>query len=65
MLNLFDRYEEDPEPEDRTCKFCKVSGLHWEDTDSGWRLFDENDELHHCQPVFTPSSLSNLKPKPF
>lgn len=37
------------------CKFCGEGGLEWEQTDNGWRLFDEGEMLHDCLNV--PSNL--------
>lgn len=34
-----------------TCKFCRVKNLTWRQTDSGWRLY-EDDALHVCEEFF-------------
>jgi len=68
MSDFWDRYEdfEQPEePEPKTCRNCSEQDLHWEDTSDGWRLFNMAGLKHDCQADFKPSSLSNLKPKPF
>jgi hypothetical protein len=31
------------------CRYCDESGLHWRDTEDGWRLFDSNSGKHHCK----------------
>jgi hypothetical protein len=31
------------------CKFCKCSPLWWNETDNGYRLFDENNKIHSCK----------------
>lgn len=31
-----------------TCKFCGQDGFSWQETISGWRLFDSNGEQHWC-----------------
>ena len=30
------------------CKFCKKRELHWEETGSGWRLFNSSGVMHSC-----------------
>lgn len=30
------------------CRYCGQTGLHWEAEPDGWRLFDEDDEIHAC-----------------
>lgn len=32
---------------DKTCNRCGATGLHWVETDQGWRLYD-GDEIHRC-----------------
>lgn len=59
MSDIFD-YEPDPfdsdgEPEHVECKICRMSGLHWEDFGSGWKLYDENLKRHVC-PSQRPSA---------
>mgnify|MGYP003428698129 CR=1 FL=1 len=36
----------------KTCRYCKKTGLHWEETENGWRLADETG-LHTC-PQYKP-----------
>lgn len=36
----------------KTCMFCGGQNLHWEEHGDGWRLYDENDELHECHPDY-------------
>lgn len=31
------------------CKYCGEEGLHWEETDDGWRLFDYEGDQHVCR----------------
>jgi hypothetical protein len=31
------------------CRYCGEIGLHWKETYAGWRLFDDEDQQHHCQ----------------
>lgn len=31
------------------CKYCKKYPLHWKNTDSGWRLFDDEHKQHVCE----------------
>lgn len=45
MPDYFDSYDE----EDAYCKFCDCDGLHWEETATGWRLFDDEGSLHDCR----------------
>jgi hypothetical protein len=35
----------------KTCKYCKKGGLHWVNTDDGWRL-SENGKIHECSQYF-------------
>ena len=30
------------------CKFCKEDGFQWKQTEYGWRLFNQNDQVHEC-----------------
>lgn len=30
------------------CKYCGEHPLLWEETDKGWRLFDEMGDMHDC-----------------
>lgn len=32
----------------KTCKFCHIGSLHWEETKKGWRLFDDHGKIHNC-----------------
>ena len=32
---------------DKTCNRCGATGLHWVETDQGWKLYD-GDEIHRC-----------------
>lgn len=32
----------------RVCRYCKQRGLHWVETDRGWRMADRNDQIHNC-----------------
>lgn len=32
----------------RECKACGKGGLHWEDTDQGWQLYDAKFRKHVC-----------------
>ena len=46
--------QEDFRPSEKTCKFCGETGLRWQNTESGWRLFhfqnwDNTYELHKCE----------------
>jgi hypothetical protein len=47
------------EPMDITCKYCGEDYLHWEDTEKGWRLYNEHDEPHECPH---PPYMENWKP---
>ena len=39
---------------DKTCKQCGAQCLAWGHTDSGFRLFEPNGELHVCQTAPRP-----------
>jgi hypothetical protein len=48
---LWDSYEQDDErPDSRTveCKRCGKGGLHWEELDDGFRLYDGHMKKHEC-----------------
>lgn len=34
-----------------TCKYCGIGGFHWQRTASGWRLADDEGELHLCRTL--------------
>jgi hypothetical protein len=44
-----DGYDDDGYTREITCKFCEQEGLHWEETDRGWRLFSSNGKQHFCR----------------
>ena len=47
-----------------SCKYCGESGLHWADTDDGWRLMDR-DGQHRCDAEGGgPCRTSAPKPTP-
>ena len=36
--------------EDRgRCKYCGKDDLHWVELPTGWRLENDDGEVHHCQ----------------
>lgn len=35
-------------PIERACRYCGHEGLHWEQVDGRWRLFDDADVMHTC-----------------
>ena len=35
-------------PRQKTCAYCNKPRLHWQMTEKGWRLFDENNNMHSC-----------------
>ena len=38
-------------PDDEViCGICEEEGLHWENRGRGFRLYDEDGELHLCNP---------------
>ena len=45
---FFDDWDDWSDPDNKTCNRCGESGLHWEETTHGWRLFDYRDEQHEC-----------------
>lgn len=47
--------ELDPEPRPaKTCRHCLCGGLHWQQTEKGWRLFTSQGEIHHCSRYRRP-----------
>jgi hypothetical protein len=52
--DLFDQHEDfdlDGDEIDITkcCDRCGAVDLHWQETKSGWRLFNERGDPHDCQ----------------
>jgi hypothetical protein len=45
----FDDFDEDGDDISKCCNRCGAADLHWEETHSGWRLFNELGEPHDCQ----------------
>jgi len=35
--------------EGERCRYCGLSGFTWYHTRDGWRLFDEDNEVHLCR----------------
>ena len=48
VLHLFARVPADPSPKTKVCNRCGASGLHWENTEHGWRLFNPENQMHRC-----------------
>jgi len=44
-----------------TCKRCKVGGLHWQETDKGFRLFDEDKAMHDCGTTCKRCGIPGLR----
>jgi len=42
-----------PDWQAKTCNRCGRGGLHWEETYSGWRLFEAEGHMHRCSPKGT------------
>lgn len=54
MDDFLDRYYDwrgDQPDEEITCQRCGEDGLHWEETDRGWRLFNEDGDRHTCESL--------------
>jgi hypothetical protein len=32
----------------KRCRYCDEYGFHWEETPTGWRLFDSKGQMHSC-----------------
>ncbi len=49
--DAYDRLFDDLEFEEQgvTCQRCGEGGLHWEETDRGWRLYNEDGDRHTCE----------------
>lgn len=47
---MFDT-DDDEDVREVECNMCGKGGLHWEDTDEGWRLAGPNGMLHKCDPA--------------
>lgn len=37
-----------------TCRRCGFPGLHWQEHEDSWRLFDNRRILHECMKTFRP-----------
>ncbi len=48
------------QPEPAECKFCGKAGLHWEETDAGWRLVDDNYKRHVCSNKTVAADFEDL-----
>jgi hypothetical protein len=46
-----DRDDFVPMPKRKSCDRCGTTGLHWENTDNGWRLSDGRGIMHTCFSV--------------
>ena len=48
-----DDFYEDEDGEDRICNYCGATGLWWEETPKGWRLFErvgsDDFRMHICK----------------
>jgi hypothetical protein len=44
----FEGYGYERRPSQVECKHCSKGGLHWEETDEGWRLYDSGYRKHVC-----------------
>lgn len=36
-----------------TCKYCHTYLLRWTQTDKGWRMIDQQGEIHSCKEYHT------------
>lgn len=41
------------DPFHKTCKYCGCKHLAWGETDFGWRLYNEQGEIHSCKEYQT------------
>lgn len=46
--DYFDEYDYEPRSRPTTCKFCGKTGLHWENDDGQWQLYETQYKLHNC-----------------
>ncbi len=54
------REDYDEDDCDIVCQYCDESGLHWEETAAGWRLFNDDGEKHVCQHVADASDFDDI-----
>lgn len=49
-------------PKLKTCRRCGMEGLHWGNTEGGWRLFEYSGFMtsteHECPSVGTPQGVN-------
>jgi hypothetical protein len=53
----FPSYEENRD--NRRCRYCEEGDLHWEETNNGWRLFDDEGDMHDCRQQ--PASIDDFE----
>lgn len=59
--DYFDPYDwDDDQDEEARCKFCGKDGLHWVETQDGYRLFTKGGKRHFCPSDVTPDDFSGL-----
>lgn len=39
------------------CKFCNTGSLHWQNTERGWRLFEQSGVMHLCRKPASKSAF--------
>ena len=55
-----DYEESDDEPTSNECKRCGKGGLHWENDDGTWQLYENRYKLHKCDNARLPSDFEAL-----
>ena len=62
--DYFDPYDYNDYECEVTCRRCRAPGLHWQETLSGYRLFNVDDTLHVCAAVEDDEAMDmpNLGP---
>lgn len=45
--------EDSEEPVEVQCAYCNRKGLHWQETERGWRLATPSGKLHTCSAYLT------------
>ena len=45
----------------KTCRYCGKTGLHWKNTELGWRLADRDNTIQCCEQYVTNKVILDEK----
>lgn len=52
--------EDDDEGPEAECRRCGKAGLHWEETEVGWRLYNADQQRHVCSAKSVADDFEDL-----